>query len=306
VGSRSAVSSGCHCTASRFSFPSSSNASGTPSDYERVSAAVRFVTEHAEEQPSLEAVARHVGLSPSHFQRLFKQWAGVTPKIFLQALTMDRARGILRQRASVLETAHTVGLSGGGRLHDLFMAQEAMTPGDYARGGAGLEIAYGFHPSPFGDALIMQTRHGLVGLAFADNANTRAATFEDMRRRWPRAVYVEDLAATRTSAAAIFGGVAQTDQPLDIVLIGTDFELRVWRQLMQVPMGEVTSYGRIAEAIGRPGAARAVGRAVGRNPLSFVVPCHRALGQGGTLTGYHWGLVRKRVLLGWEAARLAR
>ncbi len=289
-------------------FPESrtSSASGNLSDYERVSEAVRFVTEHAKEQPSLEAVARHVGLSPSHFQRLFKRWAGVSPKIFLQALTLDRARAMLRHRASVLETAHTVGLSGGGRLHDLFMTQEAMTPGDYAKGGSGLEIAYGFHVSPFGDALIMQTRHGLVGLAFADNADQRPQNFEDMRRRWPRARYVEDLAATGKAASSLFGGLAQSDQPLDIVLIGTDFELRVWRQLMQVPMGEVTSYGRIAEAIGRPGAARAVGRAVGRNPLSFVVPCHRALGQGGTLTGYHWGLVRKRVLLGWEAARLAR
>lgn len=286
--------------------PSARSASGSLSDYERVSEAVRFVTEHAEEQPSLEAVARHVGLSPSHFQRLFKRWAGVSPKIFLQALTLDRARAMLRDRASVLETAHMVGLSGGGRLHDLFMTQEAMTPGDYAKGGSGLEIAYGFHGSPFGDALIMQTRHGLVGLAFADNADQRPQIFEDMRRRWPRARYVEDLAATGKCASSLFGGLAQTEQPLDIVLIGTDFELRVWRQLMQVPMGEVTSYGRIAEAIGRPGAARAVGRAVGRNPLSFVVPCHRALGQGGTLTGYHWGLVRKRVLLGWEAARLAR
>ncbi|MFD0985819.1 methylated-DNA--[protein]-cysteine S-methyltransferase [Methyloligella solikamskensis] len=280
--------------------------SEAPSDYERVSAAVRFVTENADDQPSLEDLARHVGLSPFHFQRLFKRWAGVSPKVFLQALTLDRARAMLRDQASVLETAHSVGLSGGGRLHDLFMTQEAMTPGDYARGGAGLEIAYGFHASPFGEALVMQTRHGLVGLAFCDNADARAQTFEDMRRRWPRATYVEDPAATRRSVQSIFGGAGQADEPLDIMLIGTDFELRVWRQLMQVPMGEVTSYGRIAEAIGRPGAARAVGRAVGRNPLSFVVPCHRALGAGGSLTGYHWGLVRKRVLLGWEAARLAR
>ncbi|WP_069094698.1 bifunctional helix-turn-helix domain-containing protein/methylated-DNA--[protein]-cysteine S-methyltransferase [Methyloligella halotolerans] len=279
---------------------------GSLSDYERVSAAVRFVTENAEEQPSLEQVARHVGLSPSHFQRLFKRWAGVSPKTFLQALTLDRAREMLRDRTSVLETAHSVGLSGGSRLHDLFVTQEAMTPGAYSRAGAGLTIAYGFHASPFGEALLMQTRHGLVGLAFCDNAAVRAETFEDMRRRWPRADYVNDQSATARTAVGLFGETSPDREPLQIVLIGTDFELRVWRQLMQVPTGEVTSYGRIAEAIGRPGAARAVGRAVGRNPLSFVVPCHRALGHGGSLTGYHWGLVRKRVLLGWEAARLAR
>lgn len=276
------------------------------SDYERVSAAVRFVTANASEQPSLQEIADHVGLSPSHFQRLFKRWAGVSPKVFLQALTLDRARSLLREETSVLETAYSVGLSGGGRLHDLFMTQEAMTPGDYRRGGAGLEIAYGFHPSPFGEALLMQTRHGLVGLAFCDNAEGRAYTLDDMQRRWPRASYVEDSTATKRSAAAIFGGGADGDAPVDIVLIGTDFELRVWRQLMRVPMGEVTSYGRIASEIGRPSAARAVGRAVGRNPLSFVVPCHRALGASGALTGYHWGLVRKQVLLGWEASRLAR
>lgn len=278
---------------------------GSVADYERVCQAVRYVSEHRLEQPSLSEIAAHIGLSPAHFQRLFQRWAGVSPKVFLQALTLDHARALLRQQASVLEAAHAVGLSGESRLHDLFLTQERMTPGTYKRGGAGLEIAYGFHPSPFGLALLMLAQQGLAGLAFVEDDAERGRVLAEMQVRWPKAHYRPDQAATGAAAACLFGAAEDKPPMVEIVLIGTDFEIRVWRHLLQVPMGQVTSYGALAKAVGRPGAARAVGRAVGHNPLAFVVPCHRVVGAGGALTGYHWGLTRKRVLLGWEAARLA-
>ncbi|MEG6508046.1 bifunctional helix-turn-helix domain-containing protein/methylated-DNA--[protein]-cysteine S-methyltransferase [Methyloligella sp. 2.7D] len=276
------------------------------SDYARVSAAVKFVTEHRDEQPDLAVIAAHVGLSSAHFQRLFTRWAGVSPKLFLQALTLDRAKRLLREEESVMGAAHALGLSGQSRLHDLFLAQEAMTPGSYKTGGAGLEIAYGFHETPFGDALLMQSQHGLVGVAFADHEEDRPRVLADMCGRWPKAHYHLEPEKTQPVALSLFGPPNGTPRDIRISLIGTDFEIRVWRRLLDIPFGEVTSYGKIAADLGCPKASRAVGRAVGRNPLSFVVPCHRVLGKSGSLTGYHWGLTRKRVLLGWEAALLQR
>lgn len=221
----------------------------------------------------------------------------------MQAITLDHARALLAERETVLDTAHDVGLSGPGRLHDLFVTHEAMSPGEYRNRGAGVEIAYGFHPGPFGLALVMVTARGLCGLAFCDGEDARANTLADMMRRWPASDFVEDAARTAPYAARIFDpGRWSRETPLRVVMIGSDFEVRVWETLLRIPIGKATTYGDIAAHIGKPRAARAVGAAVGRNPISFVVPCHRVLGRSGDLTGYHWGLTRKRAILGWESA----
>lgn len=276
-------------------------------DYALVSRAIAWLGEHWREQPPLARIAAEAGLSEAHFQRLFRRWAGLTPKEFVQALTLDHARALLRDSASVLDAALDVGLSGPGRLHDLFVAYEAMSPGEFKAGGAGLDIAYGFHDSPFGEALVMVSPRGLCGLAFADGADGRATILADMQARWPRASYRSAPERTASFVARIFDPRRwRPDEPLRVVLIGTGFELSVWQALLRVPPGRATSYGAVAAALGRPGAARAVGAAVGRNPLAFVVPCHRVLGASGALTGYHWGLTRKRAIIGWEAGLAAR
>ncbi|GGB40404.1 6-O-methylguanine DNA methyltransferase [Roseibium aquae] len=270
-------------------------------DYEVVRQTLERITHSWREQPSLDELAREVNLQPIQLQRVFSRWAGITPKQFLQAITLDYAKAMLRDSASILDTSYEVGLSGPGRLHDLFVTHEAMTPGAYRNRGAGLAILYGFHPSPFGQVLVLATDKGLAGLAFADRGEETNA-FEDMTSRWPAASYVEDRAATAPYAERVFDPSKwQADTPLNIVLIGTDFEIRVWQTLLKIPMGRATTYSDIAETIGNPKASRAVGTAVGRNPVSFVVPCHRVLGKNGTLCGYHWGLTRKRAILGWEA-----
>ncbi|HYA73762.1 MAG TPA: bifunctional helix-turn-helix domain-containing protein/methylated-DNA--[protein]-cysteine S-methyltransferase [Roseiarcus sp.] len=270
-------------------------------DYATVRKAIEFISTHWRNQPSIETIADHVGLSASHFQHVFKRWAGLTPKAFLQAITIERARELLRDSASVLDAAYDVGLSGPSRLHDLFITHEALTPGDYRR--QDLQLAYGFHPSPFGEAIIIAAPRGLAGLGFVDEGN-RAAALADMRRRWPRAAFVEDAEATAPLAARAFDpNLWRPETPLRIVMIGTDFEVRVWETLLAVPLGRATTYSDIARHLGKPKAARAVGAAVGRNPISFVVPCHRVLGRSGALTGYHWGLARKQAIIGWEAGR---
>lgn len=275
-------------------------------DYEMVRQSLAFLTENWRDQPSLEELAERSRVSPQHLQRLFTRWAGLSPKAFLQALTIDHARELLRDSASVLDTAYEVGLSGPGRLHDLFVTHEGMSPGFYKAKGRGLVITYGFHDCPFGQALIMATDMGLCGLAFADQGQEKAA-LADMMRRWPEADYVEDSQATAAYAQRIFEtGNWNPDQPLRVVFIGSDFEIRVWETLLRIPLGKASTYSAIAAHVGKPSAARAVGTAVGKNPLSFVVPCHRVLGKSGGLCGYHWGLTRKRAILGWEAGVVAR
>jgi AraC family transcriptional regulator of adaptative response/methylated-DNA-[protein]-cysteine methyltransferase len=272
-------------------------------DYATVRRAIEFLSTRFRDQPSVEEAAAEVGLSPSHFQHVFRRWAGLTPKAFLQAITIERARALLRDSASVLDAAYDVGLSGPSRLHDLFVTHEALTPGDYRRDD--LVLSYGFHPSPFGEAIVVTTPRGMAGLGFVDEGD-RAAVLADMVRRWPRAKFVEDGEATAPLAARAFDpGLWRPDAPLRIVMIGTDFEVRVWETLLSVPMGRATTYSDIAARLGRPKAARAVGAAVGKNPISFVVPCHRVLGRSGALTGYHWGLARKQAIIGWEAGRVA-
>jgi AraC family transcriptional regulator of adaptative response/methylated-DNA-[protein]-cysteine methyltransferase len=274
-------------------------------DYDIVRRAIAFLSEHWREQPEMDVIAQAVGIRAGDLHLLFRRWAGITPKAFLQALTLDHARRLLRESASVLETSLEVGLSGPGRLHDLFVTHEAMSPGEWKSRGAGLTISYGFHPSPFGTALVMGTERGLAGLAFAD-AGEEAAALADMRSRWPQATCLEDASRTAALAQRIFDAkLWRADRPLRIVLIGTDFEVRVWETLLQIPMGRTIAYSDIAVQLGSSKAARAVGAAIGKNPISFVVPCHRVLGKGGSITGYHWGLTRKRAMLGWEAGKIA-
>jgi AraC family transcriptional regulator of adaptative response/methylated-DNA-[protein]-cysteine methyltransferase len=274
-------------------------------DYEIVRRAIAFVSERWRAQPEIEAIAAAAGVSAGDLHHLFRRWAGITPKAFLQALTLDHARRLLRDSASVLDASFEVGLSGPGRLHDLFVTHEAMSPGEWKSGGAGLTVSYGFHPSPFGIALVMTTERGLAGLAFADPGEEQAA-LADMRSRWPMANIVEDCAGTAPLAARVFDtSLWRANRPLRIVLIGTDFEVRVWETLLEIPLGRAMTYSAIAAKLGASKAARAVGAAVGKNPLSFVVPCHRVLGKSGDITGYHWGLTRKRAMLGWETGRVA-
>lgn len=247
----------------------------------------------------LDALAGELAMSPAHFQRVFSAWVGVSPKRYQQYLTLDHAKRLLAERFTVLETAEAAGLSGGGRLHDLFLRWEAMSPGEYARGGAGLRLAFGWFDTPFGEALALASGRGLAGLAFAEEVG-REAAMADMRARWPSAVFAEDRAAVAPFLAAAFGDSGGETR---LHLIGAPFQIKVWEALLAVPTGQVTTYSEIAGAIGMPRAVRAVGTAVGRNPISWLIPCHRALRKSGGLGGYHWGLPVKRAMLAWEAAR---
>jgi len=274
-------------------------------DYDSVRRAIAFISEHWRAQPDIEAMADAAGVTPDELHHLFRRWAGLTPKAFMQALTLDHAKGLLRDSASVLDAALDSGLSGPSRLHDLFVTHEAMSPGEWKTGGAGMTLQYGFHPSPFGTAIVIASGRGLAGLAFADPGQEQTA-LADMRRRWPNATCVEDHAGTAALAQRIFDTrLWRPDQPLRVVLIGTDFEVRVWEALLKIPMGCATTYSDVAANIRSPKASRAVGAAVGRNPVSFVVPCHRVLGKSGALTGYHWGITRKQAMLGWEAGQVS-
>jgi AraC family transcriptional regulator of adaptative response/methylated-DNA-[protein]-cysteine methyltransferase len=284
--------------------PQAPSLDSAAADYEVVRRAIAFMSEHWRSQPEVEAIAHAAGLTPDELHHVFRRWAGLTPKAFLQALTLDHARRLLRQSASVLDATYAVGLSGPGRLHDLFVTHEAMSPGEWKAGGAGLTLRYGFHPSPFGTALVIATERGLAGLAFADDGKEQAA-LADMQGRWPNARFVADQTRTAPLARRIFDrSLWRADQPLRVVLIGTDFEVRVWETLLRVPMGALTTYSDVAAQVCTTKAARAVGAAVGRNPVCFVVPCHRVVGKSGALTGYHWGLTRKRAILGWEAGQV--
>jgi len=247
---------------------------------------------------SLDDLAAEMNMSAAHFQRLFSRWVGVSPKRYHQYLMLDHARALLRDRFTTLKAANELGLSGSSRLHDLLLRWEAMSPGDYARRGAGLTIRYGWFPSPFGEALVMATDKGLCGLAFVAETG-RAAGFADMTARWPNASFTEDPDALSGWANAAFRGQGRAD----LHLIGAPFQIKVWEALLNIPSGQVTTYGEIAQAIGAPRAMRAVGTAVGRNPVSWLIPCHRALRKSGGLGGYHWGLPVKRAMLAYECAR---
>jgi AraC family transcriptional regulator of adaptative response/methylated-DNA-[protein]-cysteine methyltransferase len=274
-------------------------------DYDIVRRAIAHIRGNWRAQPEIEEIAEAAGVAPTELHHLFRRWCGLSPKAFLQALTLNSARELLRASASILDTSYEVGLSGPGRLHDLFVTHEAMSPGEWKAGGEGLTMTYGFHPSPFGTAVVITTPRGLAGLALADAGKEKSA-LRDMRSRWPKARYVEDQAVTAPVAQRIFDAKQwRKDRPLRVIMIGTDFEVRVWEKLLHIPMGAATTYSDLAAQVGSPKGARAVGLAVGKNPICFVVPCHRVIGKSGDITGYHWGLTRKRAMLGWEAGQLA-
>lgn len=272
-------------------------------DYKRIEQAILFIEHQALEQPSLEEVAEHVDLSPYHFQRMFKRWAGVSPKKFLQYLTIENAKRMLRDSASVLDTSLEVGLSGPGRLHDLFVSVEAVTPGEYKNFGKGLVIDYGFHSTPFGECLIATTQRGICFLGFLESRSSREETLKSLRETWPKASLQENQQTARPEINRIFSPTADSGrEPIKILLHGTNFQLKVWEALLRIPRGAVTSYSALAEAVGRPRASRTVGNAVGKNPIAYLIPCHRVLRASGDIGGYRWGTPRKRAILAMEAA----
>jgi AraC family transcriptional regulator, regulatory protein of adaptative response / methylated-DNA-[protein]-cysteine methyltransferase len=279
------------------------NAKQAAADYVRVERAIRFLAGSVERRPSLAEVARSTGLSPAHFQRLFTRWAGISPKRFLLFLTKEHAMGVLRSSATVLDAAFDAGLSGPGRLHDLLVTFEAATPGEVARGGLGVEVAWGFAPTPFGECLLAVTTRGICHLSFVGPGG-RAAAVADLRRRWPRAALREDRPLAERTAARAFAGAAHGRPGLH--LAGTNFQLKVWEALLRVPSGAATTYADVARRIGRPTAVRAVAGAVAANPVAWLIPCHRVLRSYGGLGGYRWGVARKQAMLGWESARSAR
>ena len=250
---------------------------------------------------SLDDLAAQMDMSPAHFQRLFSRWTGVSPKRYQQYLTLGHAKTLLRERFTTLEAAHATGLSGGGRLHDLFLRWEAMSPGDYAQGGNGLTIYWGWFESPFGPSLVMGTDKGLCGIALAAETGEEEA-MRDLTSRWPKATFVEDPMRLRPWVLTAFG-MENTLDKAPLYLIGAPFQIKVWEALLRIPSGHVTTYSEIAEAIGSPRAVRAVGTAVGRNPISWLIPCHRAVRKSGGLGGYHWGLPVKRAMLAYESAQ---
>jgi AraC family transcriptional regulator of adaptative response/methylated-DNA-[protein]-cysteine methyltransferase len=271
-----------------------------PYHYAVIARALRLIDEGGPGM-TLDDLAGRMGMSPAHFQRVFSQWVGVSPKRYQQYLTLDHARRMLADRFTVLETSLATGLSGGGRLHDLFLRWEAMTPGEFARGGEGLRISWGLFDSPFGPALVMGTAKGICGIAFAAETGMEAA-MADLKSRWPKAAFVPEPEALRPWVRTAFGA-GEADEPAPLHLIGAPFQIKVWEALLRIPSGQVTTYSEIAAAIRHPAAVRAVGTAVGRNPISWLIPCHRALRKTGGLGGYHWGLPVKRAMLAWEAAR---
>lgn len=273
-----------------------------PYHYQLIRRAIDRIDASPDRPVSLEELARSMNLSPAHFQRIFSQWVGVSPKRYQQYLALGHARELLRQRFTTLETADAVGLSGGGRLHDLFLKWEAMSPGEFARAGEGLEIFWGWFDSPFGPALVMGTDRGICGLGFAAETGMDE-TMIDLRLRWPKADFKEDPNRLRAWVLKAFGAAGGAADPAPLYLIGAPFQLKVWEALLTIPSGQVTTYSEIAAVIGHPKAVRAVGTAIGRNPVSWLIPCHRALRKSGGLGGYHWGLPVKRALLAWESAR---
>ena len=272
------------------------------SDYDTIQAAIRYLSENGPDVADLGKFSRALGLSERQLTELFRRWCGLSPKSFAQAVALDHAKSLLRSQQSVLDTTYEVGLSSTSRLHDLFVTYEAMPPGVFRAGGAGIDMVWGVGPSPFGLAVVTATDYGMSGLGFADEKTSIQEAFEDLANRWPNARFTRDDAKVAPMIAGAFDPAHwSADRPVRVVLIGTDFEVKVWETLLKIPVGCATTYQSVASHIGRPTASRAVGAAVGKNPISFVVPCHRVVGSTGALTGYHWGVPRKRAILGWEA-----
>jgi AraC family transcriptional regulator of adaptative response/methylated-DNA-[protein]-cysteine methyltransferase len=272
------------------------------SDYGTVQAAIAYLSEAGPDELDLPRFSRALGLTERQLTDLFRRWCGLSPKSFAQAVALDHAKALLTERESVLDTTYEVGLSSTSRLHDLFVTYEAMPPGIFRAGGAGIDMVWGAAPSPFGLAVITTTSYGISGIGFADTDDGVQAAFEDLANRWPNARFTRNDARIAEAATQVFDPTRwDPTRPVRVVLIGTDFEVSVWETLLKIPCGKATTYQTVANHIGKPTASRAVGAAVGKNPISFVVPCHRVVGSTGNLTGYHWGLPRKRAILGWES-----
>jgi AraC family transcriptional regulator of adaptative response/methylated-DNA-[protein]-cysteine methyltransferase len=272
------------------------------SDYQRIAQAIEFINANAKQQPSLENIAAHLHLSPFHFQRLFSQWAGVAPKKYLQILTVDRAKQLLAQSKPLAEVSDSVGLSGSSRLHDHFVQLEAASPGEFKAGGAGMEIRYSVIGGPFGDAFIAVTPRGICKLSFLSNNNIEQQIV-DLNAQWPAAKLVNQASETTQMVEALFAGKQTINGPLSLYVKGTNFQINVWRALLQIEPGCINSYAQVAAAVGKPRAYRAVGTAIGSNQVAFFIPCHRVLQQSGQIGGYLWGETRKHAIHAWESAR---
>lgn len=272
-------------------------------NFNRIAEAITYLKENFKEQPNLDAVAEKVHLSPFHFQRMFTDWAGVSPKKFLQFLTVEYAKGILKnEKASLFDAAFESGLSGTGRLHDLFINIEGMTPGEYKNGGAALSINYSFAESPFGNILVASTPKGICYMAFADDAEK---ALQDLHAQFPNAVYTQMVDLIQQNALYIFTHDWNQLAQIKLHLKGTAFQLKVWETLLKIPMGGLSTYKTIAAKINNANAMRAVGSAIGHNPVAFIIPCHRVIQSGGTVGGYHWNPERKTAMIGWEAAKVS-
>ncbi len=271
------------------------------SDYQLIAAAIAYLEANHRSQPSLEELARHVAVSPFHLQRLFKRWAGISPKRFVQFLTVEHAKQLLAESRTMLDAAYETGLSGPGRLHDLFINVEAMTPGEFKLGGQGLTIQYGFHATPFGECLLAATERGICGLNFVGQPG-REAELEALRARWPAAELVENPEATAAVVDKIFAAEHGSEDAVRLLLAGTNFQIKVWEALLRIPPGSACTYEDVAQWVGQPSAARAVGGAVGANAIAYLIPCHRVIRKSGVIRDYRWGSTRKKAILGWEAS----
>jgi AraC family transcriptional regulator, regulatory protein of adaptative response / methylated-DNA-[protein]-cysteine methyltransferase len=270
-------------------------------NYSRIAEAIEYLTGNFRDQPSLEAVAEKIHLSPFHFQRLFSEWAGVSPKKFLQFLTVEHAKKILKEKSATLfDAAFETGLSGTGRLHDLFINIEGMTPGEYKNGGAALSINFSFAGSPFGNILVASTSKGICYMAFADD---QEKAFAELNEVFPGASFNQVVDTIQQNALRIFSNDWSSTRKIKLHLKGTAFQLKVWETLLKIPSGSLASYRSVAEKISNPGAQRAVGSAIGQNPIAYIIPCHRVIQSAGTFGNYHWGPIRKTAMIGWEAAK---
>ncbi|SFR47283.1 DNA-O6-methylguanine--protein-cysteine S-methyltransferase /Transcriptional regulator Ada /transcriptional regulator, AraC family [Marinobacter daqiaonensis] len=273
------------------------------SDYRRIEKAMVFMAGSASRQPTLDEISAHVHLSPFHFQRVFCRWSGTTPKRFLQAITLERGKRLLREDKALLEVSHDVGLSGSSRLHDHFVQLEAVTPGEFRNGGEGLCIEYGFHQTPLGQMFVAITPRGICRMGFIDHTNAGAA-LKELRRAWPKSTLISSEMATRHVIDVLFRDrPGRPTGPLSLHVTGTNFQVAVWRALLRIPPGRLASYSLIAAALGRPGSSRAVGNAVGANPVALLIPCHRVIQQSGALGGYRWGTAKKQMVQTWEQLR---
>lgn len=272
-------------------------------DFERIGSALEYLEAHVKDQPELNAVAEHIHLSPYHFQRLFKRWVGISPKRFLQYLTVNHAKHVLAQSRTVLDASFDAGLSSPGRLHDLFVSMDGVTPGEFSARGLDLDIRIGRHASPFGNCLLAVTKRGVCGLSF-HNDKTCTEGLEHLRRHWPLSNIIEDQVATEPVFEQVFKDPTDPGRyQLTLFVKGSNFQIKVWEALLRLSPGQLCSYGDIARFVGRPKASRAVGTAVGNNPIAWLIPCHRVIGNMGSFGGYRWGPSRKKAMIGWEMAR---